>query len=312
MNNSALELIAPRLEQNIIEYYKRLKFDRASEEGNFEDHQKALDQELKQKLISYFDDWRILMVAYGGKYTFSFWVDTFYCAYSSVLLEAGVPFFAREGSITASSYIDQILIRLNKLFRSTSFVESLHHRNQLYAKRIDKIRESYCTVSEIYPNAVDLKFELSLDDPYNQWVDILKLLRMFNSFQKMLKQLYWYGSQAVFTFYQVVRVDQRYVIQFFITLNPSLCVEHAAYSHQIDYWWKVVTKGMGIISCPKLNFQQYQYENELIIQHNTQALDPLSALDGMPDRETSIDGLANRVCVYPRGFKWFHGAPIRR
>lgn len=77
-----------------------------------------------------------------------------------------------------------------------------------------------------------------------------------------------------------------------------------------------VTQNRGITFCPLVDFQQYQHEDEyqLIIKRNAQdqALDPLSALDEMPDRETSSEGLTNRICVYPKGFKWFHGAPVRR
>jgi coenzyme F420-reducing hydrogenase delta subunit len=323
MSNLGLEFAAVRLEQNMIEHYKRLKFERVPEGMEFDDYQNALNQELKQALMSYFDDWRILMVACGGQHKFSFWVDAFYRAYSSVLLETGTPYFTMEGATTASHYndqasahIDKILKRLNKLFKSASFLEQLQQYNQYYTKQIAKIRESYCTVSEIYPNAVDLKFELSLEGLHNQWVDISAWSKLLYHFQKQLKQLSWYNAQAVFTFYQVIRVDQRYVVKFFLTLDPLLCVEPSAYSREIDICWKRVTQNRGISFCPLLDFQQYQHEDEyqLIIQRNAldQALDPLSALDEMPDRETSSEGLANRICVYPKGFKWFHGAPVRR
>lgn len=323
MSNLALEFTAVRLEQNMIEHYKRLKFERVPEGMEFNDYQNALNHELKQAFMSYFDDWRILMVACGGQHKFSFWVDAFYRAYSSVLLESGAPYFTMEGATTASQYndqasahIDKILKRLNKLFKSASFLEQLQQHNQYYTKQIDKIRESYCTVSEIYPNAVDLKFELSLEGLHNQWVDISGWNNLLYHFQKQLRQLSWYNAQVVFTFYQVIRVDQRYVVKFFLTLDPLLCAEPSAYSREIDIWWKRVTQNRGISFCPLLDFQQYQHEDEyqLIIQRNAQdqALDPLSALDEMPDRETSLEGLANRICVYPQGFRWFRGAPVRR
>ena len=323
MSNLALEFTAVRLEQNMIEHYKRLKFERVPEGMEFNDYQNALNHELKQALMSYFDDWRILMVACGGQHKFSFWVDAFYRAYSSVLLESGAPYFTMEGATTASQYndqasahIDKILKRLNKLFKSASFLEQLQQHNQYYTKQIDKIRESYCTVSEIYPNAVDLKFELSLEGLHNQWVDISGWNNLLYHFQKQLRQLSWYNAQVVFTFYQVIRVDQRYVVKFFLTLDPLLCGEPSVYSREIHLCWKRVTQNRGISFCPLLDFQQYQHEDEyqLIIQRNAQdqALDPLSALDEMPDRETSIEGLANRICVYPKDFKWFRGAPVRR
>ena len=62
MSNLALEFTAVRLEQNMIEHYKRLKFERVPEGMEFNDYQNALNHELKQALMSYFDDWRILMV----------------------------------------------------------------------------------------------------------------------------------------------------------------------------------------------------------------------------------------------------------
>ena len=323
MSHLALEFAAVRLEQNMIEHYKRLKFERVPEGSEFNDYQNALNQELKKVLLSYLDDWRILMVAYREHHKFSFWVDAFYRAYSSVLLEAGTPYFTMEDTTTASRYtdqasvhIDKILKRLNKLFKSASFLEQLQQYNQYYTKQIDKIRESYCTVSEIYPNAVDLKFELSLEGLHNQYVNISDWNKLFYHFQKQLKQLPWYNAQVVFTFYQIVRVDQRYLVKFFLTVDPLLCGEPAAYSREIDLCWKRVTQNRGISFCPLVDFQHYQHEEEYqpIIQRNTQdqALDPLSALDVMPDRDTSIEGLANRICVYPKGFKWFHGAPVRR
>ena len=323
MSNLVLEYTAARLEQNLIEYYKRLKFERVPEGLEFKDHQRALNLELNQILMSYFDDWRILMVVCGGEYKFSFWVDAFYRSYSSVLLEAGDHYFTMGGLVTASSYnnqasahIDKILKRLDKLFRSTSFVEQLQQHNQYYTKQIAKIRESYCTVSEIYPNAVDLKFELSLEGFHNQWVDIREWDKWFYHFQKELKYLPWFNAQVVFAFHQIVRIDQGYVVKFFLTVDPLFCVEHSVYSHVIEYCWKKVTDKKGMTFCLQSDFQLYQHEDEyqLIIKRNAQdqALDPLSALDEMPDRETSIEGLANRICVYPKGFKWFHGAPVRR
>ncbi|AMW78523.1 hypothetical protein AMD27_06245 [Acinetobacter sp. TGL-Y2] len=323
MSNLALEVTAARLEQNMIEYYKRLKFERVPEGLDFKDHQRALNLELNQILMSYFDDWRILMVVCGREYKFSFWVDAFYRAYSSVLLESGDHYFTMGGLVTASSYnnqasahIDKILKRLDKLFQSTSFVEQLQQHNQYYTKQIEKIRESYCTVSETYPDAVDLKFELSLEGFLNQWVDISEWNKLFNHFQKELKKLPWYKAQVVFTFHQIVRVDRGYVVKFFLAVDALLCVEFSAYSREIDYCWKKVTDNKGMTFCLQSDFQLYQHEDEyqLIIQRNAQdqALDPLSALNEMPDRETSIEGLANRICVTPKGFKWFHGTPVRR
>ncbi|MEB8380073.1 MULTISPECIES: hypothetical protein [Acinetobacter] len=39
---------------------------------------------------------------------------------------------------------------------------------------------------------------------------------------------------------------------------------------------------------------------------------PLGALNSMPENQTGQFGLPNRICIYPKGFKWFDGAPVRR
>jgi hypothetical protein len=38
----------------------------------------------------------------------------------------------------------------------------------------------------------------------------------------------------------------------------------------------------------------------------------LGALNSMPENQTGQFGLPNRICIYPKGFKWFDGAPVRR
>jgi len=39
---------------------------------------------------------------------------------------------------------------------------------------------------------------------------------------------------------------------------------------------------------------------------------PLRALNSMPENQTGQFGLPNRICIYPKGFKWLDGAPVRR
>jgi hypothetical protein len=50
------------------------------------------------------------------------------------------------------------------LFESTSLTEEMHKQNERYEKRIEKLRESYRNTSQIYPDAADLKLELSLNE----------------------------------------------------------------------------------------------------------------------------------------------------
>jgi hypothetical protein len=74
---------------------------------------------------------------------------------------------------------------------------------------------------------------------------------------------------------------------------------------------------MGTCSCLSLTDQnsvvdaEQMFRIDRIIQEDVQC--PLSALNSMPENQTGRQfGLPNRICIYPKGFKWFDGAPVRR
>ena len=55
-------VIAPRLEQDVLEYYQTIRFAPIPEGVDYEDHQKNIDQEFKRKLSGYFSGWRRMMM----------------------------------------------------------------------------------------------------------------------------------------------------------------------------------------------------------------------------------------------------------
>lgn len=318
MSNLTLEFVtAPRLEHDIADYCKKVRFDRVLEGGNYEDQQKALDKEFKQNLKAYFNDWVLLMMA-SRKYRFSFWIDVFHRAYISVLQEEGTAFFEIDSSRSHSYYINKMLSKLKKLFNSTSFSELLNRHNQQYSKRLEKIRASYCSVSETYPNAVDLKFELSLHAMENLLLCIADINHLFSNFKRQLQQQDWYKTQVIYTFYQIMRDDQRqrYVIRFFLTFNTMLFTNTAIYCNELEKLWNMATNGMGVIfcsnmssACDKLNDGNTLRINRIIQE---EIYSPLSALDEMPDHLTNLEGLSHRICAFPfAGFHPFEGNPIR-
>ncbi len=70
------------------------------------------------------------------------------------------------------------------MFESTSLTEEMHKQNERYEKQIEKLRESYCNTSQIYPDAADLKLELSLNEAGSEIIDIRQLERYLLNFQK--------------------------------------------------------------------------------------------------------------------------------
>ena len=191
-------------------------------------------------------------------------------------------------------------------------------RAERYEKRIEKLRESYRNTSQIYPDAADLKLELSLNEGGNEIIDLRQLERFLSNFQKSLAAEYWYRTQAIYRFYQIVRddVQQRYVIHFYLSFNRSLYADPLFYCSVIERCWAQVTNYMGTCSCLSLTDQnsvvdaEQMFRIDRIIQEDVQC--PLSALNSMPENQTGRHGLANRICIYPKGFKWFDGAPVRR
>ncbi|ENU59077.1 hypothetical protein L291_2559 [Acinetobacter guillouiae MSP4-18] len=320
MSHSELEFVtAPRLEQDVLEHYQTIRFAPIPEGTDYDAHQKNIDQEFKRKLSGYFSAWRRMMaVGIHEHLSFSFWADKFFQAYCSVLQEEQIRFFEVTAQRSAGFYIDKIVKRLRVLFESTSLTEEMHKLNECYEKRIEKLRESYRNTSQIYPDAADLKLELSLNDGGNEIIDLRQLERFLSNFQKSLAAEYWYRTQAIYRFYQIVRddVQQRYVIHFYLSFNRSLYADPLFYCSVIERCWAQVTNYMGTCSCLSLTDQnsvvdaEQMFRIDRIIQEDVQC--PLSALNSMPENQTGRHGLANRICIYPKGFKWFDGAPVRR
>ena len=320
MSHSELEFVtAPRLEQDVLEHYQTIRFAPIPEGTDYDAHQKNIDQEFKRKLSGYFSAWRRMMaVGIHEHLSFSFWADKFFQAYCSVLQEEQIRFFEVTAQRSAGFYIDKIVKRLRVLFESTSLTEEMHKLNECYEKRTEKLRESYRNTSQIYPDAADLKLELSLNEGGNEIIDLRQLERFLSNFQKSLAAEYWYRTQAIYRFYQIVRddVQQRYVIHFYLSFNRSLYADPLFYCSVIERCWAQVTNYMGTCSCLSLTDQnsvvdaEQMFRIDRIIQEDVQC--PLSALNSMPENQTGQFGLPNRICIYPKGFKWFDGAPVRR
>ena len=312
-------VIAPCLEQDVLEYYHTIRFAPIPEGVHYEDHQKNIDQEFKRKLSGYFSGWRRMMMACMQEHLyFSFWLDKFFQAYCSVLGQERINFFEVTAQRSAGFYTDKIVKRLRVLFESTSLTEEMHKLNECYEKRIEKLRESYRNTSQIYPDAADLKLELSLNEGGNEIIDLRQLERFLSNFQNSLATVFWYRTQVVYRFYRIVRddVQQRYVIHFYLSFNRSLYADPLFYCSVIERCWAQVTNYMGTCSCLSLTDQnsvvdaEQMFRIDRIIQEDVQC--PLSALNSMPENQTGQFGLPNRICIYPKGFKWFDGAPVRR
>ncbi|EKP54816.1 hypothetical protein [Acinetobacter baumannii] len=320
MSHSELEFVtAPRLEQDVLEHYQTIRFAPIPEGTDYDAHQKNIDQEFKRKLSGYFSAWRRMMaVGIHEHLSFSFWADKFFQAYCSVLQEEQIRFFEVTAQRSAGFYIDKIVKRLRVLFESTSLTEEMHKLNERYEKRIEKLRESYRNTSQIYPDAADLKLELSLNEGGNEIIDLRQLERFLSNFQNSLATVFWYRTQVVYRFYRIVRddVQQRYVIHFYLSFNRSLYADPLFYCSVIERCWAQVTNYMGTCSCLSLTDQnsvvdaEQMFRIDRIIQEDVQC--PLSALNSMPENQTGQFGLPNRICIYPKGFKWFDGAPVRR
>ena len=320
MSHSELEFVtAPRLEQDVLEHYQTIRFAPIPEGTDYDAHQKNIDQEFKRKLSGYFSAWRRMMaVGIHEHLSFSFWADKFFQAYCSVLQEEQIRFFEVTAQRSAGFYIDKIVKRLRVLFESTSLTEEMHKLNECYEKRTEKLRESYRNTSQIYPDAADLKLELSLNEGGNEIIDLRQLERFLSNFQNSLPTVFWYRTQVVYRFYRIVRddVQQRYVIHFYLSFNRSLYADPLFYCSVIERCWAQVTNYMGTCSCLSLTDQnsvvdaEQMFRIDRIIQEDVQC--PLSALNSMPENQTGRHGLANRICIYPKGFKWFDGAPVRR
>src|SRR5690606_38560674 len=106
-------VIAPRLEQDVLEHYQTIRFTLTPEGIEYKEHQKSIDQEFKRKLSGYFSGWRIMMMACMHDHLyFSFWVDKFFQAYCSVLREEQVNHLEVTSHKTSAFYTEKIVKRL--------------------------------------------------------------------------------------------------------------------------------------------------------------------------------------------------------
>jgi len=112
-------------------------------------------------------------------------------------------------------------------------------RAERYEKRIEKLRESYRNTSQIYPDAADLKLELSLNEGGNEIIDLRQLERFLSIFKNSLATVFWYRTQVVYRFYRIVRddVQQRYVIHFYLSFNRSLYADPLGYCNDSREHW---------------------------------------------------------------------------
>lgn len=319
MSHSEFEfVIAPRLEQDVLEYYQTIRFTPTPEGVEYKEHQKSIDQEFKRKLSGYFSWWRRMMMACMHDHLyFSFWVDKFFQAYCSVLTEEQVNLLEVTAHKTSAFYTGRIVKRLRMLFESTSLSEEMNKQNERYDKRIEKLRESYCNTSQIYPDAADLKLELSLNEVGSEISDLRQLYRYFSNFQKNLATAFWYRTQVVYRFYQIVRdtAHQRYIIHFYLTFNRSLYSDSLGYCNDIRECWLKVTGYMGTCMWPEANHQHASLDTEQVLRIDRilqeEARCPLGTLNEMPENQTGLYGLPNRICIYPKTFQWFDGTPVR-
>ena len=312
-------LTAPRLEQDVLEYYQINRSTRIPDEIERKEYQNNIDQEFKQKLSSYFFDWRIMMMAgIQEKLSYSFWVDKFFQAYCSVLNEEQIRFLDITAQRNARFYIDKIVKKLRVLFESTSLTEEMHKQNERYEKRIEKLKESYCNTSNIYPDAADLKLELSLNDVASELLDLRQLSQCFEKFQKNLANEFWYRTQAIYRFYNIFRDEQsqRYKIHFYLSFNRSLYSDPMGYCNDIRKHWMWVTQDMGICIYPEsyshLSEAEAQQAQRMDLITLEEAQCPLGEFNNMPENTTGKFGLPNRICIFHKGFQALDGAPVRR
>lgn len=320
MSHSEFEfVIAPRLEQDVLEYYQTIRFVPTPEGVEYKKHQKSIDKEFKRKLSGYFSGWRRMMTACMHEYLeFSFWVDKFFQAYCSVLREEHIHLLEVITHKHSALYTGRIVKRLRMLFESTSLSEEMNKKNERYDKQIEKLRESYLNTSQIYPDAVDLKLELSLNEFGNEISDLQQLNQYFLNFKKNLATAFWYRTQVVYRFYQIARdtAQQCYIIHFYLTFNRSLYSDSLGYCNDIRECWLKVTGYIGTCMSPEANHHHASLEAEQVLRIDRilqeEAQCPLGALNEMPENQTGLYGLPNRICICPKTFQWFDGAPVRR
>ncbi len=108
--------------------------------------------------------------------------------------------------------------------------------------------------------------------------------------------------------------QQRYVIHFYLSFNRSLYSDPLGYCNEIREHWMRATGYLGTCVYPEMHHQlsdadaQKALRIDRIMQEEAGC--PLGALNSMPENQTGQFGLPSRICIYPKGFKWFHEAPV--
>jgi len=267
--------------------------------------------------LAYFNDWNFLLQLRLRDCEFSFWLSYFHKAYLHTLVKVDISniFFLPSKPYDEQWLIQSILKKLQKLFETTGFHEHMNQCNECYEKRIDAIREAYCATSELSVGAIDLKFYLSYLEGSEQVYNINELTKAFRAFEKSLKQQLWYGSQVMFTFYHVVRNTRvnRYMIRFYMTIHKTFYFEQINYTALIAQLWSEETARLGILldtfqleNQPNSEFIINDVSNDEIFKW-VEPNDPLENLDHLPRAVTSTSKQMDKLCVYPIGFKPFHG-----
>lgn len=315
----SLELVtAPRLEQDVCTFYKDVRFKRHTPDLSYQEQSDAVIDSFRTALLQYFKDWNILMLSHKH-YDFSFWTSSFRKAYISVLYEHGMTYFAPAADRNETWLVNQIALKLQRLYKTTGFVELLNKVNNDYEKSIEKIRTSYCSTSEFSIDAIDLRFDLGFYDQLNALMDIQQVIDKLRGFEKQLKIQDWYRAQVIYTFYHVFRDVERhrYVVCLFLTIDKAMYSSETKYGIFIAQLWDRVTNGYGGL-LPKVDDHLSVNPNHaggltpLVIASQdifnvAMALNPLDYLDSLPANETGLTESFNKICVFMNGFSAFRG-----
>lgn len=308
---------APRLENDIYAFYREVHFSKPAEGVKYDDHLKQIQHRWQGIFLAYINDWNFLLQLRLRDYEFSFWLNCFHKAYLYILVQAKLSdvFFQPSKPQDEQWLIQNILRKLSDLFETTGFHEHMNQQNERYKKRIDSFREAYCATSELSVGAIDHKFYLSYLEGSELVFDIGELTKAYHSFEKRLKQQLWYNSQVMFTFYDVVRNTKlnRYMIRFYMTIHKTFDSEHINYELWIAQLWSEETSRMGIL-LNKFKLENHGTSEFIINDVNNDEIfnwvepnDPLENLDHLPTSVTSTSKQMEKLCVYPFGFKAFHG-----
>ena len=300
--------IAPRLEKDVCEFYKQITYNHPISSDQYLKHFNSIYEAMHQKLKEYFHEWRKLINFYR-EVQFSFWIQQFCDAYITVLSKLGMQFFQSTPNKGISWLIDELIHLLKKMFKRTGFHESINQLNEEYSKTIDHIRKAYCKVSQFYPDAPELGFDLGFYPTFDEDMDIQRLHRYFLDFRKILKYEPWYKAQVIFTFFQIIRDDQqhRYVIRVFLTFKREFYSEHIPYAELIEHLWKKATNEIGILlhaGIEQICAGLILPAAEPFVDQKTIGEIPstLGLLDALPPNLTGLEDLSNRICIFSKGF----------